>query len=178
MVLRYHSKRYRTNLSRQPGQGGDADDQKRDLRAELLKAEAAHFAKTKGIKEEPSSPAEAPKRRLEGPSEEGGVEDEDPEAKRRRILEETRDIDADSDGESDDSSSEEDSDDEEDETAELMRELEKIKKERAEQKEKEVSAAGNFSRPDFAADKETRSERGPLKNRRSGRLISLEGIHY
>lgn len=32
------------------------------------------------------------------------------------------------------------SDDEEDETAELLRELEKIKRERAEQKEKEVSA--------------------------------------
>jgi protein CWC15 len=51
-------------------------------------------------------------------------------------LEETREIDADSDGE--DSDSTEDSDDEEDETAELMRELEKIKRERAEQKAKEV----------------------------------------
>lgn len=62
--------------------------------------------------------------------------DEDPEAKRRRILEETRDIDADSDAGDSDSSSEEDSD-EEDETAELMRELEKIKRERAEQKARE-----------------------------------------
>ncbi|KAK2762581.1 complexed with cef1p [Arachnomyces sp. PD_36] len=122
---------------RQPGQGGDADSEKRDLRAELLKAEAAHFAKTKGVKEEPSSPTDTPKRRLEGAPDEDGGEVEDPEAKRRRILEETRDIDADSDGGSDDSSSEEESDDEEDETAELMRELEKIKKERAEQKEKE-----------------------------------------
>jgi protein CWC15 len=51
-------------------------------------------------------------------------------------LEETREIDADSDGTDSDSS--EDSDDEEDETAELMRELEKIKRERAEQKAKEV----------------------------------------
>jgi len=51
-------------------------------------------------------------------------------------LEETREIDADSDGA--DSESSEDSDDEEDETAELMRELEKIKRERAEQKAKEV----------------------------------------
>jgi protein CWC15 len=51
-------------------------------------------------------------------------------------LEETREIDADSDGADSDSS--EDSDDDEDETAELMRELEKIKRERAEQKAKEV----------------------------------------
>merc|ERR1712225_73681 len=33
---------------RQPGQGGDADHEVRDLRAELLAAEAAHFAKVKG----------------------------------------------------------------------------------------------------------------------------------
>lgn len=136
-----------TDSFRQPGQGGDADA-KRDLRAELLKAEATHFSKTKGIKEEPSSPTDAPKRRLEGPSDEGGNEDEDPEAKRRRILEETRDIDADSDGGTEDSSSDEDSDDEEDETAELMRELEKIKKERAEQKEKEVRRLKKLPRGD------------------------------
>jgi protein CWC15 len=80
----------------------------RDLRAELLKAEAAHFAKTKGVKEEPSSPTAAPKRRLEGVPDSGDIEDEDPEAKRRRILEETRDIDADSDGAASDSSSDED----------------------------------------------------------------------
>lgn len=33
---------------RKPGQGGDADHEIRDLRAELLQAEAAHFAKVKG----------------------------------------------------------------------------------------------------------------------------------
>lgn len=100
-----------------------------------------------------------PKRQLESAPEQDDNADEDPEAKRRRILEETRDIDADSDG-GDSDSSEEDrcvgnctfqqsspyvllthqpSDDEEDETAELMRELEKIKRERAEQREREVS---------------------------------------
>ncbi|MCJ1257964.1 complexed with cef1p [Lignoscripta atroalba] len=61
---------------------------------------------------------------------------ENPDAKRRRILEETRDIDADSDASGSDTS-DGDSDDEEDETAELLRELEKIKKERAEQRERE-----------------------------------------
>ncbi|EPS29420.1 hypothetical protein PDE_04369 [Penicillium oxalicum 114-2] len=124
---------------RQPGQGGDADKEVRDLRAELLKAEAAHFAKKNGtpVEEATSTESATPKRFLEGaPASADGELDEDPEAKRRRILEETRDIDADSDGSEEDSSEEEDSDDE-DEAAELMRELEKIKKERQAQKEKE-----------------------------------------
>ncbi|KFL61208.1 pre-mRNA-splicing factor cwc15 [Trichophyton rubrum CBS 118892] len=125
---------------RQPGQGGAADAQPetRDLRAELLKAEAAHFAKLKGGPGPSNADAEpsVPKRQLESAPEQDDIADEDPQAKRRRILEETRDIDADSDG-GDSDSSEEDSDDEEDETAELMRELEKIKRERAEQRERE-----------------------------------------
>lgn len=68
-------------------------------------------------------------------------------------MEESRDIDADSDGSEEDSSDEDRCvglgystcvyiltklSDDEDEAAELMRELEKIKKERLEQKEKEV----------------------------------------
>jgi protein CWC15 len=122
---------------RQPGQGGAADSEERDLRAELLAAEAAHFAKTgKGPQSNPVESTPAPKRELEAPSEDTS---DDPEAKRRRILEETRDIDADSAG-SDSDDSEDDSDeesDEEDETANLMRELDKIKQERAEQKAKE-----------------------------------------
>lgn len=129
---------------RQQGQGGAADSEPRDLRAELLAAEAAHFAKTgKGPKSESTPTVAAPaKRELEAP--EGDDAEEDPEAKRRRILEETRDIDADSADDSagednddeDEDSSDEDSDDE-DEQAELQRELEKIKRERAEQKAKE-----------------------------------------
>lgn len=93
------------------------------------------------------------KRRLEGPGDVQTDENEDVDAKRRRILEETRDIDADSDGLEDESSDEDRYglgflehaacayciSDEEDETAELMRELEKIKQERAEQREREAS---------------------------------------
>ncbi|TVY31266.1 Pre-mRNA-splicing factor [Lachnellula occidentalis] len=105
---------------RKPGQGGDADNAPRDLRAELLRAEAVHFAKIKG---EPIPEAE-------------GEDEEDPEAKRRRVLEESRDVDADSENDEEDSS-EDDSDDDEDETAELQRELEKIKRERAEKREQE-----------------------------------------
>ncbi|KAL2005442.1 hypothetical protein VTN00DRAFT_2653 [Thermoascus crustaceus] len=123
---------------RQPGQGSEAETKARDLRAELLQAEAAHFAKKKGVKEEESVAIKPPppKRLIEGGPGGGEPDDEDPETKRRRILEETRDIDADSVA-SDSDSSEEDSDDEEDEAAELMRELEKIKRERMEQREKE-----------------------------------------
>lgn len=97
---------------RQPGQGGEADAQARDLRAELLQAEAAHFAKKRGTSEaEPIvDRSTTPKRLLEGAPPGGTAGDEeveDPEAKRRRILEETRDIDADSDL-SEEESSEED----------------------------------------------------------------------
>lgn len=123
---------------RKPGQGGDADNQPRDLRAELLAAEAANQAKKNGRQtDEIANAGATSKRPLQLEEGQDNTEDEDPEAKRRRILEETRDIDADSDGADSDSSEEES--DEEDETAELMRELEKIKRERAEQKAKEVS---------------------------------------
>ncbi|KAL7626205.1 complexed with cef1p [Parahypoxylon ruwenzoriense] len=129
---------------RQPGQGGDADEP-RDLRAELLAAEAAHFAKQSGgafpdagETDESAATSSAAKRPLELALKADGDENEDPEAKRRRILEESRDIDADSEDESDQDDSEEDSDDdEEDEEAELQRELEKIRRERAEKRERE-----------------------------------------
>ena len=136
---------------RQPGQGGDADHQVRDLRAELLAAEAAHFSKTRGgagaptaadadVDEEPA--AGGVKRALEAASQAG--DEEDPEAKRRRILEEFRDVDADSDGadsdaDSDDKDDEddEDDDDSDDSAAELQREMERVRRERVERRERE-----------------------------------------
>jgi protein CWC15 len=94
-------------IYRKPGQGGAADNHPRDLRAELLQAEAVHFAKIKGqpspTLDTPASPTHA-KRLLE----DGDGEEEDPEAKRRRVLAETRDIDADSDDAEEDDSSEDD----------------------------------------------------------------------
>ncbi|WYZ40212.1 hypothetical protein EsH8_IV_000553 [Colletotrichum jinshuiense] len=127
---------------RQAGQGGDADDDAHDLRAELLAAEAAHFAKKNGGVPPPSAsdaddaPSGGVKRALEAGSQADG--EEDFETKRRRILEESRDVDAsseDEDEEDDDASdSDEDSDDEE---AELQREMEKIRRERAEKRERE-----------------------------------------
>ncbi|ELR06930.1 complexed with cef1p [Pseudogymnoascus destructans] len=124
---------------RKPGQGGSADSQSRDLRAELLAAEAAHFAKTRGGAPDQDSvndaALEAGKRGLLESGAMEGVEDDNEakEAKRRKILEETRDIDADSASESESESE----DESEDETAELQRELEKIKRERAERREAE-----------------------------------------
>lgn len=99
---------YLTHLYRQPGQGTESETEVRDLRAELLKAEAAHFAKTKGITTEDNiaESALAAKHQLEAAGG-GDAEEEDPEAKRRRILEETREIDADSEGSVSDSSEEE-----------------------------------------------------------------------
>ncbi|KIW00610.1 pre-mRNA-splicing factor cwc15 [Verruconis gallopava] len=127
---------------RQAGQGGTADEGARDLRAELLKAEAAAKAKKLGKtidEHEEEQSRSTPKRALEAAEDEADDE-EDPEAKRRRlILEQAAEEDADSAGSSEDESSDDDDDDddEEDEEAELMRELEKIKRERAEQRARE-----------------------------------------
>lgn len=74
----------------------------------MLQAEAAHFAKLKGgpgpVVETPEFATNTAKRQLEN----GDGEEEDQEAKRRRVLEETRDIDADSDEAADDDSSDDD----------------------------------------------------------------------
>ncbi|KAK0630796.1 Pre-mRNA-splicing factor Cwf15/Cwc15 [Bombardia bombarda] len=129
---------------RQPGQGGDVDRDVRDLHAELLAAEAAHFAKIKGG---PTPAADddvadstavgaAAKRPLELTSHADG-DGEDPEAKRRRILEETRDIDADDSDEEEDDDDDSDDDSDDDDEAELQRELERVRRERAVKREKE-----------------------------------------
>lgn len=78
----------------------------RDLRAQLLEAEAAHFSKTNPAAAKSAEPTTSSKRQLEDTPGQSG--EEDLEAKRRRILEETRDVDADSDGSKSDDSSEED----------------------------------------------------------------------
>ena len=85
------------------------------MRAQLLQAEAAHFSKNKdgsaNAGDEGSVDAVGAKRGLEGPTDTTSDQDEEVDVKRRRILEETRDIDADSDGSDgseDDGSSSED----------------------------------------------------------------------
>ncbi|KAK4252372.1 Pre-mRNA-splicing factor Cwf15/Cwc15 [Corynascus novoguineensis] len=138
---------------RQPGQGGEADHTTRDLRAELEAAEAAHYAKLKGApvpgaSSNDNTAATTTKRPLPVTSGGDGAdpgeneEQEDPEAKRRRILAETRDIDADDESGDSDSSEEDDDDDssDDDEDAELQRELERVRRERLEKREAEERA--------------------------------------
>ena len=122
--------------TRREGQGTVAETSRRDLRTQLLQAEAAHLAKARGEIDSTNSVAESEtgsKRRIEAGEGDAEIEEEDIDSKRQRILEETRDIDADSD-ESEEDSSEEESDEEDD----LMREVEKIRREKAEQREREV----------------------------------------
>jgi len=146
---------------RQATQGAPDEQARRDLRAELLRNERRHFAKRDGreIAEDDANGADGAVERERLAIEDGrpggvkrklgdgdaGVEvddaeeeEEDYETKKRRVLEETKDIDADSDSSSSSSESEDD-DDEEDETAELMRELARIKAERAEAAAKEAA---------------------------------------
>lgn len=158
---------HKTLKFRQATQGTPSEQARRDLKAELLRNEAKHFARREG-----REIADNEEGMIEGGAREkkdvlridagsngtgsatGGIqwklddgggggggggeidETEDYEAKKRRVLEETRDIDADSVS----SSSESESGDEEDETAELMRELAKIKAERAEKAAAEAAA--------------------------------------
>ncbi|KAH9067508.1 Cwf15/Cwc15 cell cycle control protein [Lactarius vividus] len=126
---------------RQPGQTSVDEVKTRDLRADLLAAEAE---------------ARAKKRKAAGlPVEDAPMVSEDEDVKKRRkVLQEALEMDKDADsdegdgdgdgandskgnangdrsGEEDGGDDEDDDDDEEDDTAELLRELEKIKRERA-----------------------------------------------
>lgn len=158
---------------RKPGQGGVAgaseERDTRDLRAELLAAEEAHKAKLRGgpaltSGDDVDNEKAGTKRPLALTSGDH-KEEEDQEAKRRRILELTREIDADdsSDDDDDDDEAESDADakspkaqktqddddassdssdsdsdsDSDDEEAELQRELERVRRERQEKRERE-----------------------------------------
>ncbi|KAK9898177.1 Cwf15/Cwc15 cell cycle control protein [Cystobasidium minutum MCA 4210] len=168
---------------RQPGQGTASENtvkSRRDLKAELAKAERIAERKRKGItapEEEDEDEEKKPAAAIETAPTAAGAEDDEQAAKRRKLIEEAvaldRDDDSDdeeeaeegegksssktngangktdikgkgkatADNDDDDDESEDDSSDEEeddeDETAELLRELEKIKRERAEEKERQ-----------------------------------------
>ncbi|GAA5823428.1 hypothetical protein JCM5353_002144 [Sporobolomyces roseus] len=150
---------------RQPGQGGKNEVARRDLKLELMQAERdSNLRKKKG---ERGLVVDQGLLLLE--NQERETRENEEATKRRRLLDEVKDLDKDdeeedesaSEGEGegegegekkdlkgkgkaidedkDEESEEEDSDDDddEDETAELLRELEKIKKERAEEKERQ-----------------------------------------
>ena len=182
---------HKTLKFRQATQGAPDEQARRDLKAELLKAERAHYAKSQGraLPEDEDEDEGPPtvevrgaieagvKRKLGDANGDGGgaedqdawAEEEDYESKKRRVLEETKDIDADSASSSE--SSEESDDDEEDETAELMRELAKIKAERAE-------AAAKAAAEQAAKDQEQREKDialgNPLLNAEQGRDFGVK----
>ncbi|KIO22038.1 hypothetical protein M407DRAFT_245299 [Tulasnella calospora MUT 4182] len=125
---------------RQSGQSSSSEVSRRDLRAELLVAEAE--AREKKRKAE-GRPLDAPSSKaIEGSSKGKGKEvdnegSDEETNKRRKLLQEAIALDKDDDDseeDKDDDEDDSDEDDEEDDTAELLRELEKIKRERAEEK--------------------------------------------
>jgi protein CWC15 len=171
---------HKTLKFRQQAQGAPSEQAKRDLKAELLKAERAHFSKKDGqaLPDEEEGDDQGTATQAKGAIEADGShkrklddhappEEEDYEAKKRRVLEVTRDIDADSSGsDSDDNSDSDEESEEEDESAELMRELAKIKAERAAaaaaQAEKEAQKAAEQREKDIALG-------NPLLNNEQGR---------
>ncbi|KIP03182.1 hypothetical protein PHLGIDRAFT_95115 [Phlebiopsis gigantea 11061_1 CR5-6] len=125
---------------RQPGQTSTSEVKKRDLRAELLAAEAE--ARDKKRKAEGKPPLAV----------ENGVAADDEANKRRKLLQEALEMDKDDDDDEekgseagegnkeegeDSDEDDDDDDDDEDDSAELLRELEKIKRERAAEKERQ-----------------------------------------
>ncbi|KAJ7496594.1 Pre-mRNA-splicing factor Cwf15/Cwc15 [Mycena latifolia] len=137
---------------RQVGQTSVAEVKQRDLRSELFAAELE--AKNKKRKAEGLPPLAV----------EGGAPTDEESNKRRKLLQDSLDLDKDDEDEGDaaeatateekdkaDDSSDSDSDeeDDDDDTAELLRELEKIKRERAEEKarlDREQSASDAATR--------------------------------
>ncbi|KAI0253734.1 Pre-mRNA-splicing factor Cwf15/Cwc15 [Lactifluus subvellereus] len=141
---------------RQPGQTSVDEVKKRDLRVELLAAEADARAKKRkaaGLpaEDEPRAPAaiedeEASKRRkvlqeaLEMDKDADSDEDEDADGPKGDTNGDQNGRDEDHAGGDDGDDDDDDGDDEEDDTAELLRELEKIKRERAAEKARVVQA--------------------------------------
>ncbi|KAG8862588.1 hypothetical protein FRB96_001145 [Tulasnella sp. 330] len=124
---------------RQAGQSSTSEVSRRDLRVELLAAEAD--AREKKRKAE-GRPLDAPVKAA-GMIESGDLEDDEAN-KRRKLLQEAIALDKDDESgdekneeDQDKDDSDDDDDDDEDDTAELLRELEKIKRERAAEKERQ-----------------------------------------
>ncbi|THH29542.1 hypothetical protein EUX98_g4652 [Antrodiella citrinella] len=128
---------------RQPGQTSTAEVAKRDLKAELVAAEAeARDKKRKAEGKPPLAVENGGASPVEGA---GGIADEESN-KRRKLLQDALELDKDEDDDDEDDEGEkkdedeeddDDEDEDEDDTAELLRELEKIKRERAEEKDRQ-----------------------------------------
>jgi len=165
---------------RQPGQTSEADVQKRDLRAELLKAE-------QGARERKRKAAGGTFVGLDASVAE--IEDRNSEEiKRRKLLQDALELDKDDDDEvevkeenrtakaesndDDDGDGDDEEDEGEDETAELLRELEKIKKERAEEQARKEREA---QEQNVAAREEEIATANPLLNLQAALGQGAEG---
>ncbi|KAJ1306082.1 hypothetical protein OPQ81_010794 [Rhizoctonia solani] len=177
---------------RQPGQTSVGDVKKRDLRTDLLLAE--HEAKNKKRKAAGQDPLPLPPALVAltatttpvAAIENGPSGEEDPAAKRQRMLQEALELDRDDDDDDDeakakdkgkgkataddmdedkdedeDDDDEDDSDDDEDETAQLLAELERIKRERAAEEERKAREASEGKARDLEEEIATRN---PLLN--------------
>ena len=95
---------------RKPGQGDRAEHEGRDLRSQLLEAEAVHFDKARGESSKDGHASTAATQVQGDTSESHGTPDSDakeaPDAKRRRVLTETRALDAESEASESDASEE------------------------------------------------------------------------
>ncbi|KAF8740486.1 Cwf15 Cwc15 cell cycle control protein, partial [Rhizoctonia solani] len=173
---------------RQPGQTSVGDVKKRDLRTDLLLAE--HEAKNKKRKAAGQDPLPLPPALAALASnatpvaaiENGPSEEEDPASKRQKMLQEALELDRDDDDDDakmqdkgkgkataddmdvdddDDDDEDEDSDDDEDETAQLLAELERIKRERAAEEERKAREVSEGKARDLEEEIATRN---PLLN--------------
>ncbi|BFZ62870.1 complexed with cef1p [Saitoella coloradoensis] len=153
---------------RKQGQGSSTELQRKDLKAELLKAEEEAKAKKSGKVLPVDESARVQPAITQSGTEKHALteEGESPEAKRRRILEESKDLDADDseedkddedDKDDSDEDSDDDDDDDEDDTAALLAELAKIKAERA-------AAAQKLASENAAAEDDARVESIALGN--------------
>ncbi|KAG8966893.1 hypothetical protein FRC03_011078 [Tulasnella sp. 419] len=154
---------------RQPGQSSTGEVSKRDLRAELLAAEAE--AREKKRKAEGKPAAETPAAVVDVVMDGSGASDNEA-SKRRKLLQEALEMDKDDDDDDgseseaengkgkgkekavDEDSDSDDDEDDEDDDAELLRELEKIRRERAEEKarmEQEKNATSALAREEEIA---------------------------
>ncbi|CAE7152465.1 unnamed protein product [Rhizoctonia solani] len=171
---------------RQPGQTSVGDVKKRDLRTDLLLAE--HEAKNKKRKAAGQEPLPLPPALVALTANatpvaaiENGTAEEDPAAKRQKMLQEALELDRDDDDEEeakakdkgkgkataddmdvdDEDDDDEDSDDDEDETAQLLAELERIKRERAAEEERKAREISEGKARDLEEEVATRN---PLLN--------------
>eukprot|EP00898_Chlorokybus_atmophyticus_P000723 jgi/Chlat1/1651/Chrsp127S01896 len=148
--------------TRQPGQDSSAEVKARDLKEELLERERKHFS----VKDKEKRYSDADDRRkdvrlLEGPPAKGDVES--------KLV--PRAIDADDTDEEDKSEDEESEDEDEDDTAELLAELNRIKRERAEEQARKAAEEEEVAR---SAKERDIVKGNPLMNKQQQQAVGFD----